>query len=415
MQTFSPFPLRARGLLEIFDAAIKLYKQYFWVLLGWSAVVTGVGLLGSFAGGATAIFLTPLPIGAVVCCAAAAVRGQSVEFNQCWKFTQPRYWMMLAMYFLAALIALLIVGALTVALVAVVAAGAFGFQSMPLGAQIGLGVLAFIILGAVMTLVWTVFFSWVSLVPIVVCMEEDKKGTAVLGRAMDIIKGNWLRITTLMAVFGLGMLALLGILFGTASLVVGFGQIGDLLEGRNAESAATWLTIVVMGLAYMVFAMLATPLYYLILTVFYLDVRVRREALDLEWTAHASAPTSAAPEYSAPGFIADGSYSPTIPNVPLTPMTPVATAPEYSASEFSPSENPFATRVLSDQPGIPFEPPLELSSETPPLDLTPTATPIPNSAESNWDVYPPAPPFASPEDAANSPSNQSSNQPSNPW
>ena len=411
MQTFSSFPLRARGLLEIFDAAIKLYKQYFWVLLGWSAIVSGVSVLGSFVGGATAIFLTPLPIGAVVCCAAAAVRGQSVEFNQCWKFTQPRYWMMLAMYFLAAIVAFLVVGAFTVALVAVVAAGAFGFQSAPLAAQIGLGVLAFVVVGAVMTVVWTVCFSWVSLVPIVVCMEEDKKGTAALGRAMDIFKGNWLRITALMAIFGLGMLALMGILFGTASLVVGFGQIGDLLEGRNVESAATWLAVVVMGLAYLVLAMLATPLYYLILTVFYLDVRVRREALDLEWTAHASAPTPAAPEYSAPGFIADGSY---LPTNPIAPLTPVATAPEYSASEFpsstnsqpiQQSENPFATRVLSDEPSVPFDASMELTNETPPLDLTPTATP--NS--------PPAPPFSAPDDAANSSSNQSSNQPPNPW
>lgn len=403
MQTFSPFPLRARGLLEIFDASIKLYKQYFWVLLGWSAVVTGVGLLGSFAGGATAIFLTPLPIGAVVCCAAAAVRGQNVEFNQCWKFTQPRYWMMLAMYFLAALVAFLIVGALSVALVAIVAAGAFGFQSAPLTAQLVLGIVAFIVIGGLVTFLWTVCFSWVSLVPIVVCMEEDKKGTAALGRTMDILKGNWLRITTLMAVFGLGMLALLGILVGTASLVVGFGQIGDLLEGRNVESAAAWLAIIVMGLAYMVFAMLATPLYYLILTVFYLDVRVRREALDLEWTTHASAPIQPAPEYSAPGLIADGSYSPTIPIPPLAPITPMATAPEYSASEFSPSttfssttsqpisqpENPFATRVLSDEPSVPFAAPLELTSETPD----------------------PAPPFAAPGDAANPPSNQ----PPNSW
>jgi hypothetical protein len=34
---FAALPVRRRETLEIFDTALKLYRRYFWVLLGWSA------------------------------------------------------------------------------------------------------------------------------------------------------------------------------------------------------------------------------------------------------------------------------------------------------------------------------------------------------------------------------------------
>lgn len=373
MQNFSPFPLRARGSLEIFDAAIKLYKQYFWVLLGWSAIVTGASVFGALIplGSLAAIFLTPLSVGSVVCCMAAAVRGHSVEFGQCWRFTQPRYWMVLGMYIVASIVAFLIAGVLTVVCVGIVVGGAFAFQSSPLSVQIVMGVLAFLVFGVIGTVVWTVSISWVSLVPIVVCMEEDKRGTTALHRAYDILKGHWLRITTLMALVGLGMLAIFAILAGAVALIVGVGQIGDLLQGNGAETLALWLGIAGMGLAYLVLAIVCTPLYYLILTVFYLDVRVRQEALDLEWTAHVTTPVAPAPS-APPGFI----------------PTPVSPSPEYSATGFSspalaPLETPaipapaapapsshFETRLLSDEPSTPVA-----------LPETLTASPAEASAE----------------------------------
>lgn len=361
MQTFSPFPLRARGSLEIFDAAIKLYKQYFWVLLGWSAIVSGASVFGSIVplGGLAALFLTPLSVGSVVCCVAAAVRGHNVEFGQCWRFTQPRYWMMLGMHLVASIIGFIVLGILVALCTALVVAGAFGFQSSPLSVQIVMGVLAFVILGVAVTIIGTVFFSWVSLVPIVVCMEEDKRGMMALGRAYDLLKGHWIRITALMAIVGLGMLALFAILAGLATLVVGVGALNDLLQGRGESSATLWLTVAAMGLAYIVLLIACTPLYYLILTTFYLDIRVRQEALDLEWTAHLTTPVA-----------------------PIQPIMPdfIATAPaqEYSASGFSPAQitplqtpetppaNPFATRLLSDEGSTPGAPPPEAPTESSP-------------------------------------------------
>jgi hypothetical protein len=42
-------------------------------------------------------------------------------------------------------------------------------------------------------------------------------------------------------------------------------------------------------------SILFTPLYDLIIAVYYLDLLVRKEALDLEWTAHTTAPTAPPP------------------------------------------------------------------------------------------------------------------------
>jgi len=384
MQNFSPFPLRARGLLEIFDAAIKLYKQYFWVLLGWSAIVSSASIVGSLIplGGFAGLFLSPLSIGSIICCTAAAVRGNNVEFGQCWRFTQPRYWTMLGMHLVASLLAFIVLGIVTAVVVGICVAGAFGLQSAELAVQIGAGILAFIVFGGILTLLGTVFFSWVSLVPIVICMEEDKRGTAALSRAYELLKGHWLRITSLMAIVGLGMAALLGILCGAAALIVGFGQIGDALQGRGGETTALWLGIATMGLAYIVLAMICTPLYYLILTVFYLDIRVRQEALDLEWTAHVTTPvatnetvlpgfipTPSAPEYSASGFAPSG-FSP-------SQLSPLQTP---NSQDIPPAANPFGTRLLSDEHSTP----LELSPnalETPPA--TDESKPLDNSTPPN--------------------------------
>lgn len=342
MQTFTPFPLRARGLLEIFDAAIKLYKQYFWVLLGWSAIVSLSSVFGSLlpAGGMAAIFIGPLAIGSVVCCVAAAVRGQHVEFGQCWRFTQPRYWMMLGMQLLATLIGGLVFMVLIGLSTALALGGVFLFRQSAGAVQIVMAILGFLVFGIVLTIIGTVVFSWVSLVPIVVCMEEDKRGTTSLNRAYEILRGHWLQITTLMTVVALAMLALFGMLAGMVSLLVGIGKISDMMQGRGFDETALWIGMGAMAISYVILWIVWTPLFYLILSVFYLDVRVRQEALDLEWTAHATAPPvsdSPMPQGAASAFIS---------------AAPEAPAPRYSppmpAGNISPSPT-FGTRPLNDE------------------------------------------------------------------
>lgn len=298
MQTFSPFPLRARGLVEQFDAAIKLYKQYFWVLLGWSAITTGASVLGAVLpmGGMAALFLTPIVVGACVCCVAAAVRGQNVEFGQCWRFTQPRFWPVLGLHILSWIVGGLALMVLAAAVTAIIVGGVFAFRESSGAVQLLMGVLAFLILGAIVTVVSTVFITWMGLVPVVVCMEDDKRNTAALGRAYEILRGHWVRITTLMALVGLAILALYVILMATTAMLMGLGRISDMASGRIWSEGSLWLFLIAFVGSATLLGMITTPLYYLLITVFYLDVRVRQEALDLEWTAHSTAPLSASAE-----------------------------------------------------------------------------------------------------------------------
>ncbi|MEO6907519.1 MAG: hypothetical protein ABI210_06475, partial [Abditibacteriaceae bacterium] len=39
------YPLRPRGALELIDISLKLYKKYFWPLLGVSALIWGVAFV----------------------------------------------------------------------------------------------------------------------------------------------------------------------------------------------------------------------------------------------------------------------------------------------------------------------------------------------------------------------------------
>lgn len=364
MQTFTPFPLRARGLVEQFDAAIKLYKQYFWVLLGWSAIVVGASVLGAIIpmGGMASFFLTPMAIGSAVCCVAAAVRGQPVEFGQIWKFTQPRYWPILGLHLLASLVGSLIIAVVIGIIVAIVIGGVYAFGKSSGAVQITIGVLAFLVFGTIVTILGTVFVSWMGLVPIVVCMEHDRRNTSALGRAYDLLRGHWGRITTLMALVGLAMMALLTILASTAVLLVGINNIKDMVAGRGgSDGAAFVLALIAFGGSYTLMWMLWTPLYYLILTVFYLDVRVRQEAIDLEWTAHATAPPPSTPA-----------------EAPVFNMLPTAT-PEYSnPTTFTPPHPTYRTERLDDYPSAVSDAPFETSTQEPSTPSPTAPEPVPD-------------------------------------
>jgi hypothetical protein len=359
--TFTPFPLRARGLLEIFDAAIKLYKQYFWVLLGWSAIVSLSTIFGSLLplGGMAALFIAPLSIGSVVCCVAAAVRGQNVEFGQCWRFTQPRYWMMLGMQLLASMVGGVVLMVMFVIAMAIGFGGIFLFRQSSGVVQVVMAIVGFLALGILMTVITTVVFSWISLVPIVVCMEEDKRGTTALSRAYEMLRGHWLQITTLMTIVALAMMALFAMLAGTTSLLVGLGKIRDMMQGRGLDETALWMGVGAMGVSYAVLWIIWTPLLYLILSVFYLDIRVRQEALDLEWTAHTTAPPVA--DYSAPGSAVPTFISP-MPEESAVSQREYSIPPPApnSGENAEPPQNPYGTRPLNNEsdsgstPGTPL-------------------------------------------------------------
>ncbi len=309
-------PLRARGVLETLDLTIKVFRRYFKVLLAWSALSIGVcaivGLFGAVSAGrslmssasgfpfsgisgtvmaslmlsslgasALAFFCYPLMVGASACCVAGAVRGQNIKFAQCWSFSRPRYWSMLGQTFLAFLVMWLGAIGVAIAFGLVIALGVFTLSALP-GFMAGLvGIIGAIFLYAAFFVMMMLAAMWLVLVPVVVCMEENNRNSNALGRALSLLRGNWRRAAGLMLLVWVAFI-LVGLIFQAPLALLGSsaGRSGSLLVGGSF-------------LLQMLFWLAGAPFYTLLVSLFYIDARVRNEALDLEWSSHVGTPHNA--------------------------------------------------------------------------------------------------------------------------
>ena len=285
--SFAALPVRQRGTLEIIDTAMKLYRRYFGVLMGWSALVAVMTLLSSMVPfGAFLVY--PLIAGSGCCAIAAAVRGQTIGFSQVWDFTKPRYGALMLLTFLSTLLMGVAVGVVFIAAMIIALAGVWlmSLVSAPdaITGIVGvIGVIVAMIVGSVLS----VFaYAWLGLVPIIACLEDDKRSTAAMGRAWELMKGSWARVLGLSTLLSIAVLAIMGIVGGSMAL---YGQGMGLFTDDISESA-----ILGLGLTFSAFIGLFflfwNPIQTLVLAVLYLDLRVRKEALDLEWSSYASAP-----------------------------------------------------------------------------------------------------------------------------
>lgn len=323
-------PVRRRETLEILDTALKLYRRYFWVLIGWSALSYGSALIPFL--GWVWIFTTPLLFGAVSCCVAAAVRGQRVKFSQCWAFSKPRYGPLLGTILLSYLILFGLMMAIFVAAGLVWLLGAWALSGAPQPLQIVGGIIGFLLGLIAFSVLGVVAFGWTNMVPIVVCLEDDKRSTAALGRAFDLLKGNWGRVFGLSLILGLAGLSVF-VLVGVVFALFGIGSLSGAISDPTSNAFVGFVTTftVFIGL----FSLAWYPAQTLIIAVLYLDLRVRREALDLEWSAYASAPTPAPNSNPAPTYISTlGAASPQespLNNAASTPASFSAGKTEISA------------------------------------------------------------------------------------
>lgn len=330
---FSPMPLRARGVLETLDLTIKVFRRYFGVLLAWSALVIGVCgvvalfgavsagksvldgssfspygaageaaimrlMLSSLGASALGFFCFPLMIGASACCVAGAVRGQNIKFWQCWSFTRPRYWAMLGQTLLALI--MLWIGIFGFAIVAglVIGLGVLLVSQLPFGAAAPVGILALIALYVGFFVVMMLVVMWMVLVPVVVCMEENNRNSNAMGRALSLLRGNWRRASGLMLLVWLAAIA-----------VAAVSQAPFFLFGENRSGA------LFIGLAFvvqMIVWLAAMPFFTLLISLFYLDARVRNEALDLEWTSHTGTPQNDNAQNGAPNSVTSREFYPPV-------------------------------------------------------------------------------------------------------
>ena len=409
--SFAPLPVRRRGTIEIIDTALKLYRRYFGVLMGWSVLVGLVSLLGSvvpFVG----LLAFPLVYGACACAVAAAVRGQRISFGQVWDFTKPRYGALILLTLLSGLLLFVAVLALGLGglLISVLTVAGLSALSAPDAVLTSLGIIGFLAALTLGSVASVLAYAWLGLVPLVACLEDDKRGAAAMGRAWDLMKGSWLRVLGLSTLLTIAILAVMSAVAVTLALTgQGFSayiENPDSLLGLSLAFSGT-LTL---------FLVFWNPIQSLILSVLYLDLRVRKEALDLEWTSYTSAPQpaagaldAAAPAPSAFDSAALGATAlgatalgaTALPDAATlfggSPATAPAEIPNVAPSPFAPQTappSPFAPQDLppQSQAPSPFAPQTAPVAETP---RPPTPQPITESEAAPATVArPPAPQIA---------------------
>jgi hypothetical protein len=128
-------------------------------------------------------------------------------------------------------------------------------------------------------------FAWMGMTPLALCLEGDGKDNGrFLRRTYDLMRGNWWRIFGLVSLVGLAVLGLIVILMGMASVIVGLGTLKEITSGHLSPDSMIELVAGYVG-SFSLVSILWSPFYYLTLGLQYLDLRVRKEALDLEWAA----------------------------------------------------------------------------------------------------------------------------------
>ena len=370
---FTPLPLRARNVLELLDTSLKVYKQYFWVLMGWSALVNIAGALASTTCGSCGmVLLTPIFLGVAACCVSAAVRGQNVTFGQCWQFAQARFGGMLGWYLLTMLITTVVIGLLSGAFVGIGIVAAPAFSNF---ASQGILVAVYIVVAAIIvSIVSVAFLTWAHLAPLVACMEENNPNKKVLPRSWELMAGHWGRGISLMSILSLAALALIVIIYAAAALIIGIDTVVGAFEGDLAPSF--WLIMLVMVLGYALVFMLFTPAWLIAMVLFYLDLRVRKDALDLEWTAHATAPTVAPVSYVAPASAATSFQNVSAAQIPVQPTPPPPppspTLPTQPIQPAPPVAPPVTTVQSYEVPSFEATPPVSSTTPTtlPPAEAT---------------------------------------------
>jgi len=395
---FAPLPIRARTTLEVLDVSVKLYRRYFGVLMLWSLLTAGIYVISSFIP-FLYVLAMPLIYGSVSCAIAAAVRGEKITFGQVWDFTKPRYGALIGVLLLSFILFGIGVGGFCILAAIIFGLGVYVLDAAPEPIQVVGAIVGFIALFVSYSLVCAVAFGWLNLVPIVACLEDDKRGTAAMGRAWTLFSGHWKRVLTITVLLGIAILIFFGIVAGFFGFV-GMGTQAFL----NPESSSFWVLMLGMTAIAAVFSLFWTPAQALVIAVLYLDLRVRKEALDIEWTDYASkapatptdnfAPQTGAVANTYPVEMATGvqelspssfgagqnvvtpTPEPTQGFSPLTPQSivpPVEAPPQFSGT----TPNPFVPSNLIPQevsPEPPVAPPIQSSQQvefaTPPQEIS---------------------------------------------
>ncbi len=293
-------PLRPLGVGEIIDGAISTMRRHWKLQLGLSAVVvTAVSVLqaaalfllyrdpaalesgeltgpdsGDVSAAANLAQILTLVIGqlaqmvllgVLVFIVSRAVLGEDVTPSQAWGAVKPHLWRLIALSVLVMLLMVLVIG-LAILLTVVVAVG-----GAPTGVVIAVGVTAGLI--AVPAAVWL----WVRLGVAAPALVLERTGIGgAMRRSARLVRRSWWRV------FGILLLstAVSTILAGIIQTPFTFGAFLTGFDLDGTEAPGVWFYVLTtIGSA--IAGTITYPFTAGVAALLYIDLRMRREALDI--------------------------------------------------------------------------------------------------------------------------------------
>jgi uncharacterized RDD family membrane protein YckC len=246
-----------------------------------------------------------------------SVLGHKITAGEAWRIARPR---------LPALIGATLLVLLTLAGIWVV----FGLLVFFLGPVV---VLLGVIVAIVLTIWFVIMFRMVG--PVVVLEREGPARS--LARSWRLVRRSFWRV------FGISLLAWLIVVITAAVLQIPFNVIAGAAGGGNSYLPGTTgslVGVVVSAIGGIVAGAVARPISAGVTVLLYVDLRIRREGLDLVLqTAAASGTVPTGDEFAS--LWRPGARAPAGPGAPPPPPPPQAVPFALQAGPFAPQAGPF--------------------------------------------------------------------------
>ena len=272
-------PLHEMGFADILDTTFSLYRSYFWLFVGIAAtlhvpfgiieilivsafgqgdsVQVIVGLL-SFVKG---LVVHPMVMGALVFAVSQEYIGRKTTIGEA--YSRVKFWSILgaSLLIMLAMVAMMTIPITLSTLVMVPAIRGTGNVILTAGLMIVVGLFLLPVI-TYFVVRWSLFCQGI--------MVEDYRAVGSLRRSRELIKGSWWRV------FGVEV-----VLFIMTSLVVwilglGLGTFLDQIMGTERLMISIFETIL---------SIIITPIWLIGVTLLYFDLRIRKEAFDIEMMA----------------------------------------------------------------------------------------------------------------------------------
>jgi hypothetical protein len=283
----APVRLRVMPLGELLDETFKLYRRHFMVIAGVALVIILPGLLLSLISGSyranPITFLQQVMQNINNPNQLAAIQARQSQYT-----SSPLY---LLSFPIGALLIPFSVGALYRAATSLAAGNVETVASVLLGTlRRYFAVWAIVILGALVALggiaivtipvvIW-VLIRWTVAIPAL--FAEGIGPVTALGRSWNLVRDNWWRTLGILIIVGI-MVSL--IQTALAALFAGVATLAPGLSDDIRAGLVTTLTTLVDALV--------GAIQPIAITLLYLDLRVRKEGLDLDQLARQAAPGTA--------------------------------------------------------------------------------------------------------------------------